>query len=63
LDFSAFGFTGIGDLTLTQIGADLELRVNARDAVVLENTDFADIDGSDFIFAPMTPPDPGILPG
>jgi hypothetical protein len=50
LDFTAFGFTDMTDLTITQIGADTEIRVNDREAVLLQNTDVADIDATDFLF-------------
>lgn len=60
LDFTAFGFTDISDLSITQVGADTEVRVNTRDAVLLENFDAADLTNDDFIFG-FVPPLPPIL--
>ena len=40
----------MNDMTITQIGSDVEIRTSARDAVTLENFDLADLDNSDFIF-------------
>ncbi len=50
LDFSSFGFAGLGALTLSQIGTDVEIRVSTRDVLLLENIDISAIDASDFIF-------------
>lgn len=51
LEFTFFGPSfGMDDMTITQIGADLEIRTSVRDTVTLENFDLADLDVSDFIF-------------
>jgi Ca2+-binding RTX toxin-like protein len=52
LDFSAFGFASITDLMISQSGNATVIRVNAGNALTLDNIDSNLIDSSDFIFAP-----------
>lgn len=53
LDYSAFGFTDISDLTLTQVGADavITIAAEAKTVLTLLNTDITDLGNDDFIFA------------
>lgn len=44
------GITGLGDLQVSQIGADVELRVDAGTFVLVQNTTLAQMDAADFIF-------------
>lgn len=51
LDFSAYGFTDISDLTIVTQGADVLVSASDSDTVLLENVDIIDLDNSDFIWA------------
>lgn len=51
MDFSSHaGVSGLADLTLRQVGADLFITDGAGGQIKLNNVDLADIDASDFIF-------------
>ncbi len=47
---AAAGITGVGDLAITQVGADVHIALDAGSSVTLANTLLGDIDGADFIF-------------
>ena len=51
LDFSAYGYTDISDLTLSVEGANVRVTADAGESVLLSNIDIVDLDNSDFIWA------------
>ncbi|WP_390911330.1 hypothetical protein [Pseudosulfitobacter sp. SM2401] len=51
LDFSAYGFTDISDLSLETEGANVLITADAGDTVLLQNVDISELDNSDFIWA------------
>ena len=51
LDFSAYGFTDISDLSLETQGTDVLITADAGDTVLLQNVDISELDNSDFIWA------------
>ncbi len=52
LDFRAFGLTGTGDLSMTEVGRNVEISIIGDDAntVTLVHTDLSQIGADDFIF-------------
>lgn len=50
LDMTAWGFTGVDDMTFQQVGDDVFIQFTDRDSLLLQNVDAADLDASDFIF-------------